>query len=69
MEKFIEDLLCLMKKTIGKGRDKLQDDGKGILRVIFLNYWSIVNLPEKAMATHSSTLAWKIPWMEGPGSL
>ena len=19
------------------------------------------------MATHSSTLAWKIPWMEGPG--
>ena len=24
---------------------------------------------EKAMATHSSTLAWKIPWMEGPGGL
>ena len=23
--------------------------------------------PEKAMATHSSTLAWKIPWMEEPG--
>ena len=22
---------------------------------------------EKEMATHSSTLAWKIPWMEGPG--
>ena len=22
---------------------------------------------EKAMATHSSTLAWKIPWMEEPG--
>ena len=21
---------------------------------------------EKAMATHSSILAWKIPWMEGP---
>ena len=21
---------------------------------------------EKAMAPHSSTLAWKIPWMEGP---
>ena len=31
------------------------------------------NLPEwpseKAMATHSSTLAWKIPWMEEPGRL
>ena len=22
---------------------------------------------EKAMASHSSTLAWKIPWMEEPG--
>ena len=25
--------------------------------------------PEKAMASHSSTLAWKIPWMEEPGRL
>ena len=25
--------------------------------------------PEKAMALHSSTLAWKIPWMEEPGRL
>ena len=24
---------------------------------------------EKGMATHSSTLAWKIPWMEEPGML
>ena len=24
---------------------------------------------EKAMATHSTTLAWKIPWMEEPGRL
>jgi len=24
---------------------------------------------EKAMAPHSSTLAWKIPWMEEPGRL
>ena len=24
---------------------------------------------EEAMATHSSTLAWKIPWMEEPGGL
>ena len=40
--------------------------------------WSIVNLKycvsvrctaEKAMAPHSSTLAWKIPWMEEPGRL
>ena len=26
-------------------------------------------LMEKAMAPHSSTLAWKIPWMEEPGRL
>ena len=24
---------------------------------------------EKGMATHSSTLAWKIPWTEEPGAL
>ena len=24
---------------------------------------------EKEMATHSSTLAWKIPWTEDPGEL
>ena len=27
------------------------------------------SIPEKAMATHSSTLAWRIPWMEEPGGL
>ena len=26
-------------------------------------------LMEKAMVPHSSTLAWKIPWMEEPGGL
>ena len=29
----------------------------------------IVLAPEKAMAPHSSTLAWKIPWMEESGGL
>ena len=27
------------------------------------------SLSEKAMAPHSSTLAWKIPWTEEPGGL
>ena len=27
------------------------------------------SIVEKAMASHSSTLAWKIPWMEEPGRL
>ena len=29
----------------------------------------IRGISEKAMATHSSTLAWKIPWTEEPGGL
>ena len=29
----------------------------------------LVKAMEKAMAPHSSTLAWKIPWTEGPGRL
>ena len=33
-------------------------------------YWEeIYSLTEKAMAPHSSILAWKIPWMEEPGGL
>ena len=28
-----------------------------------------VYVSEKAMAPHSSTLSWKIPWMEEPGRL
>ena len=35
-------------------------------------YWwyCLVGLPsEKVMAPHSSTLAWKIPWMEEPSKL
>ena len=29
----------------------------------------LVYISEKAMAPHSSTLAWKIPWTEEPGRL
>ena len=28
-----------------------------------------MHITEKAMVTHSSTLAWKIPWTEEPGGL
>ena len=33
------------------------------------NWCLLEELEEKAMATHSSILAWKIPWMEEPGRL
>ena len=38
-----------------------------VVREIIKEY--LHNLAEKAMATHSSTLAWKIPWTEEPGRL
>ena len=31
--------------------------------------WSLVQIWEKEMVTHSSTLAWKIPWTQEPGRL
>ena len=34
-----------------------------------LDLYMLGNFSEKAMALHSSTLAWKIPWMEEPGRL
>ena len=34
-----------------------------------LKYTILSAFTEKAMATHSSTLAWKIPWTEEPGRL
>ena len=35
----------------------------------FKNHGSPVSPTEKAMAPHSSTLAWRIPWTEEPGGL
>ena len=32
-------------------------------------WWFIRYILEKEMATHSNTLAWKIPWTEKPGRL
>ena len=34
-----------------------------------INIYNIEKFLEKAMAPHSSTLAWKIPWAEEPGRL
>ena len=37
---------------------------------LFWHFWHIRSFKsEMAMAPHSSTLAWKIPWMEEPGGL
>ena len=36
--------------------------------VSFYAFLEVSQEKEKEMATHSSTLAWKIPWMEEPGA-
>ena len=43
-------------------------DGKIFYHKI-LNLCRLVPVLEKAMESHSSILAWQIPWMEEPGGL
>ena len=55
----------------------LAQDWGYVSNTVFMTNWdhcwffnpSVGSFPEKAMAPHSSTLAWKIPWMEEPGGL
>ena len=47
-------------------------DGKAVKPTVWEIYVQFLvweDLLEKEMATHSSILAWKIPWMEEPGRL
>ena len=46
-----------------------QIDGETVETVSDFIFWGSKNHSEKAMAPHSSTLAWKIPWAEEPGRL
>ena len=41
----------------------------GLYCVAVVNWGEVVAPSKKAMAPHSSTLAWKIPWTEEPGRL
>ena len=54
-------LLKFYYNLVGKGRGPCRANQK-------LIFW-LQLLLEKAMAPHSSTLAWKIPWTEEPGGL
>ena len=44
-------------------------DGEIGIDIYTLLILCIKYIAEKALAPHSSTLAWKIPWMEEPGVL
>ena len=43
--------------------------GPSVDRAIIVISERVTGSTEKAMAPYSSTLAWKIPWMEEPGRL
>ena len=51
----------------------IPDHLTSLLRNLYAGQEAIVRTKhgtmEKAMAPHSSTLAWRIPWMEEPGGL
>ena len=67
----IHPCIGLAKKSFGV----FPKDGMENLNALFgqpsisIYLHSLDALLEKAMAPHSSTLAWKIPWMEEPGGL
>ena len=49
--------------------DWLSEGGMGAVQILSIYNWDTRRPSEKAMAPHSSTLAWKIPWTEEPGRL
>ena len=76
MSSALADLTDLGLKIFGKKKFKKVLQSKTWIRHISSNYLhsiyivlDIISNPEKAMAPHSSTLAWKIPWAEEPGRL
>ena len=58
-EKEFRIMIVKMIKNSGNRMEKMQDSINKDLE----------ELMEKAMAPHSSTLAWKTPWTEKPGGL
>ena len=59
----------------GKELDMTKHSGGSHSKASVYNAGDLGSIPgsgrplEKEMATHSNTLAWKIPWMEEPGRL
>ena len=60
-------VVAVTESLVKLERDPVYRDGLLSPRLVFL----ILSLPfkEKAVATHSSTLAWKMPWTEEPRRL
>ena len=54
---------------MSKSPFELFQDSSLYFRILCDKFVSFAPLSEKVMAPHSSTLAWKILWMEEPGGL
>ena len=61
--------LLLWKKKRWGGGETNTVKGRIFLKYITVEMNHLYTSTEKAMAPHSSTLAWKIPWMGEPGGL
>ena len=61
-----KEIACLTMFLRGLDVKEDRETDQYLEGTLTLAYW---DCSEKAMAPHSSTLAWKIPWMEEPGRL
>ena len=64
---YISRLFKSIIPTKRKEKNSFYDSIK--MNTVFRNKSDLGSETEKAMAPNSSTLAWKIPWMEEPGRL
>ena len=83
MAQLVKNLLAMQRPGFNPWVGKIPGEGKGyplqysglensmdrLVHVVTKSWTQLSYFPEKAMATHSSTLAWKIPWTEEPGRL
>ena len=64
----LDHLTCLLRNLYA-GQEATVRTGHGTTDLFYIGKGVRQGCMEKAMAPHSSTLAWKIPWMEEPGGL
>ena len=70
---FVSRVNCLVSSiiacfTLGSQQPAYMDH-PGVKKLLDLHLVTSQLVAEKAMAPHSSTLAWEIPWMQEPGRL
>ena len=68
-----------MSWVVGSNRGRCRNDWVSLVAQMAKNLLAMQEMgvrslggedpPEKGMAAHSSTLAWRIPWIEEPGGL